>query len=296
MKKIYSYVIFILLFLLIIPVSNVKANNKYIIAEGVIKFNKNVYVQPEEVENSDVISIGGDIYVSGTVNGNVISIGGNIYLNGKVSGNATAIGGRVIKSPNGIVRGTIKEKFKEVKIPFININENIGNIKYHYNKLASAILLFILCAIVCRLIPYNEMRMTAAIDNELWKSLIYGYCFIIFIFMLFIILLFSIIGIIFIPIVAIAVFVIFIMGFTSICLYIGKRFLKSKMSPTISIAVGVAFYELIKSVIFLNLGHIFNMLFIFPLSVGIPIMSKFGSFRPWRMANTTDDWNDFWKH
>lgn len=296
MKKIYSYGICILLFLLIIPVNNVKANSKYIISEGVIKFNKNVYIQPEEVEKSDVISIGADIYVSGTVNGNAISIGGNIYINGEVKGNATAIGGRVIKGQKGIVKGTIKEKFKKAKIPFINSNKNIENIKFHYNKVVSAILLFLLCTIMCKLMPYNEMRMTAAIDNELGKSLIYGYGFIIFIFMLLIILLFSIIGIVFIPIVAIAVLVIFLMGFTVICLYIGKKFLKSKMSPMVSIVVGVVFYELIKSVVFLNLGHVVNVLFIFPLSMGIPIISKFGSFRPWRRVNITDDWNDFWKH
>lgn len=85
----------------------------------------------------------------------------------------------------------------------------------------------------------------------------------------------------------------FLMGFTSMCLYVGKRFLKSKVSPMTSILIGVAFYEVIRSVVFLGLGNAVIILFILPLSIGIPIRSKFGSFRPWKRMNANDDWNDF---
>lgn len=296
LKKIYSYIVGVLLVILLIPMGNVKANSTYMITEGVVKLNKNIYIQPDKVENADVISIGSDIYVNGTVNGDVTSIGGNVYINGKVTGDATAIGGRVTKGSKGIIKGTIKERFKKSKIPFINSNKNIESTKFDHSRVASAILLFILCIITYNLMPYNEMRMASAIDKELGKSLIYGYGTIILIAMLLITLLFSIVGIILIPIVAIVFLITFIMGFTSMCLYVGKRFLKSKVSPMTSILVGVAFYEVIRSVVFLGLGHAVIILFIFPLSIGIPIRSKFGSFRPWRRLNTNDDWNDFWKH
>lgn len=296
MKKIYSYIVGVLLVALLIPMGNVKANSTYMITEGVVKLNKNIYIQPDKVENADVISIGSDIYVNGTVNGDVTSIGGNVYINGKVTGDATAIGGRVTKGPKGIIKGTIKERFKKSKIPFINSNKNIESTKFDHSRVASAILLFILCIIAYNLMPYNEMRMASAIDKELGKSLIYGYGTIILIAMLLITLLFSIVGIILIPIVAIVFLITFLVGFTSMCLYVGKRFLKSKVSPMTSILVGVAFYEVIRSVVFLGLGHAVIILFIFPLSIGIPIRSKFGSFRPWRRLNTNDDWNDFWKH
>nr|WP_242955189.1 polymer-forming cytoskeletal protein [Clostridium sporogenes] len=296
LKKIYSYIVGVLLVILLIPMGNVKANSTYMITEGVVKLNKNIYIQPDKVENADVISIGSDIYVNGTVNGDVTSIGGNVYINGKVTGDATAIGGRVTKGSKGIIKGTIKERFKKSKNPFINSNKNIESTKFDHSRVASAILLFILCIITYKLMPYNEMRMASAIDKELGKSLIYGYGTIILISMLLITLLFSIVGIILIPIVAIVFLITFIMGFTSMCLYVGKRFLKSKVSPMTSILVGVAFYEVIRSVVFLGLGHAVIILFIFPLSIGIPIRSKFGSFRPWRRLNTNDDWNDFWKH
>lgn len=296
LKKIYSYIVGVLLVILLIPMGNVKANSTYIITEGVVKLNKNIYIQPDKVENADVISIGSDIYVNGTVNGDVTSIGGNVYINGKVTGDATAIGGRVTKGSKGIIKGTIKERFKKSKIPFINSNKNIESTKFDHSRVASAILLFILCIITYNLMPYNEMRMASAIDKELGKSLIYGYGTIILIAMLLITLLFSIVGIILIPIVAIVFIITFLVGFTSMCLYVGKRFLKSKVSPMTSILVGVVFYEVIRSVIFLGLGHAVIILFIFPLSIGIPIRSKFGSFRPWRRLNTNDDWNDFWKH
>lgn len=296
LKKVYSYIVGVLLFVLLIPMGNVKANSTYMITEGVVKLNKNIYIQPDKVENADVISIGSDIYVNGTVNGDVTSIGGNVYINGKVTGDATAIGGKVTKGSRGIIKGTIKERFKKSKIPFTNSNKNIERTKFYNSRVASAILLFILCIIAYNLMPYNEMRMASAIDKELGKSLIYGYSTIILIAMLLITLLFSIVGIILIPIVAILFLITFLVGFTSMCLYVGKRFLKSKVSPMTSILVGVAFYEVIRSVVFLGLGHTVIILFIFPLSVGIPIRSKFGSFRPWRRLNTNDDWNDFWKH
>ncbi|KGO13427.1 polymer-forming cytoskeletal protein [Clostridium botulinum] len=296
MKKVYSYIVSVLLFVLLIPMWNVKANDTYMITEGVVKFNKNIYIEKDKVENADVISIGADIYVNGTVNGNVTSIGGNVYINGKVTGDATAIGGRVTKGSKGIIKGTIKEKFKKSKIPFINSNRNIESTKFDYSKVVSAILLFILCIIAYRLMPYNEVRMASAIDKEFGKSLIYGYGAIIFIVMLLITLLFSIVGIILIPIVAIVFLITFLMGFTSMCLYVGKRFLKSKVSPMTSILIGVTFYEVIRSVVFLGLGHAVIILFIFPLSIGIPIRSKFGSFKTWKRMNTNDDWNDFWQH
>jgi len=296
LKKVYSYIVGVLLVVLLIPMGNVKANSTYMIAEGVVKLNKYIYIQPDKVENADVISIGADIYVNGTVNGDVTSIGGNVYINGKVTGDATAIGGKVTKGPKGIIKGTIKERFKKRNIPFINSNKNIESTKFDHSRVASAILLFILCIIAYNLMPYNEMRMASAIDKELGKSLIYGYGTILLIAMLLITLLFSIVGIILIPIVTILFLITFLVGFTSMCLYLGKRFLKSKVSPMISILVGVAFYEIIRSVVFLDLGHAVIILFIFPLSIGIPIRSKFGSFRPWRRLNTNDDWNDFWKH
>ncbi|RFM19846.1 hypothetical protein C1145_12930 [Clostridium botulinum] len=296
MEKIYSYIIGVLLLVLLIPMGNVKANSTYMVIEGVVKFNKNIYIEQDKVENADVISIGADIYVNGTVNGDVTSIGGNIYINGKVTGDATAIVGRVTKGSKGIIKGTIKEKFKKSKMPFINSNRNIKSTKFDYSRVASTILLFILCIIAYNLMPYNEMRMAFAIDKELGKSLIYGYGTIILIAMLLITLLFSIVGIILIPIVAIVFLITFLMGFTSMCLYVGKRFLKSKVSPMTSILIGVAFYEVIRSVVFLGLGNAVIILFILPLSIGIPIRSKFGSFRPWKRMNANDDWNDFWQH
>lgn len=163
---------------------NVKANSTYMVIEGVVKFNKNIYIEQDKVENADVISIGADIYVNGTVNGDVTSIGGNIYINGKVTGDATAIVGRVTKGSKGIIKGTIKEKFKKSKMPFINSNRNIKSTKFDYSRVASTILLFILCIIAYNLMPYNEMRMAFAIDKELGKSLIYGYGTIILIAML----------------------------------------------------------------------------------------------------------------
>lgn len=181
-------------------------------------------------------------------------------------------------------------------MPFINSNRNIKSTKFDYSRVVSTILLFILCIIAYNLMPYNEMRMASAIDKELGKSLIYGYGTIILIAMLLITLLFSIVGIILIPIVAIVFLITFLMGFTSMCLYVGKRFLKSKVSLMTSILIGVAFYEVIRSVVFLGLGNAVIILFILPLSIGIPIRSKFGSFRPWKRMNANDDWNDFWQH
>ncbi|WP_251861640.1 polymer-forming cytoskeletal protein [Clostridium sp. Marseille-Q2269] len=294
MKKIYFCIVIVMLCLFSIPIHTVKASNSYTVVEGVVKFNENIYIQPGEVENGDVISIGSDIYVNGVVNGDVTSIGGNVYINGKVTGDVTSMAGKVTKGPKGDIKGDVKEKFEKAKIPFRNIN--IENIKFSYSRISVAILLLILCIVVYNVMPYNEMRMASAIDKELGKNLVYGYASIILTFILLIILLFSIVGIILIPIVCMALLIVFLMGFTAISLYVGKRFLKSKVSPMVAIFIGVAFYELIRSIVFLGLGHIISILFIIPLSIGIVVKSKFGSFRPWRRLNTTDDWNDFWKH
>lgn len=292
MKRYYKFILSLIIFL-IIPICNVKASSpNYIVTEGIIKFGENIYIQPDQTENTDVIGFGGDVYINGIVHGNVKSIGGSIYINGNVDGDVISFGGKVSVGPKGKVNGKIKEKFKNINLPFFRKNSiyNMTDYKFHYSRAASAILLSILCIIVYNLMPYNELKMASSLDKNLGKNLLYGYVFMILMPVIIMTLIFSVVGIILIPIVLLIILGIFLIGFTALCLFLGKRLLKSRVSPIVSILMGIVFYELIRSIVFIGLGKLISSLFIVPLSIGLAIKTKFGSFRPWRRMNNSN-WN-----
>ncbi|NEZ46783.1 polymer-forming cytoskeletal protein [Clostridium niameyense] len=292
MKRYYKFILSLIIFL-IIPICNVKASSpNYVVTEGIIKFGENIYIQPGQIESTDVIGFGGDIYINGIVHGNVKSIGGNVYINGNVDGDVVSFGGKITTGPKGKVNGKIKEKFKNMNLPFLRKNSiyNMTDYKFHYSRIASVILLGILCIVVYNLIPYNELKMASSLDKSLGKSLLYGYIFMILTPVIIMTLIFSIVGIILIPVVLLIIMGIFIIGFTALCLFLGKRLLKSRVSPIVSILIGIIFYELIRSIVFIGLGKLIVSLFIVPLSIGLAIKTKFGSLRPWRRIDN-DNWN-----
>jgi cytoskeletal protein CcmA (bactofilin family) len=77
----------------------------------IVKFADDIYIDEDEVVQGDVVAIGGDIIVEGTVVGNVVTTGGDILLGGdaEVQGDVAATFGEVTVEPGAIIDGDVIE-------------------------------------------------------------------------------------------------------------------------------------------------------------------------------------------
>lgn len=279
--------IFFTLMMVLLFSSVAFASSPIVSTFGVLRIGQNVYVQPGETENSDVVSIGGDIYVNGAVNGSVVCIGGNIYINGSIKGDVTCIGGNVNLGTQGKINGKNTEIGRNVDIPFKYRNSYFRNIIGSYpgkGSLTAFLLLFVFSIIVYEIMPRNITEIAFQTRNKLRRSLMYGYGALIIIPIVTMLLIITIIGILLVPILFLGAYLIFLIGFTSLSLYCGKRLGLAVISKNLSdiwcLFIGAALYELIKSISFAGIGSIISFFFVIPLAVGLALSTKFGTIRP----------------
>lgn len=302
-----SIKIFFVTFLLsIIICISVKAVSIASYSGGNFKIGENIYIQPEENVNSDVAAIGGDIYVNGKVDGNAFCIGGNIYVNGTVNGNVMVIGGTIKKGTEGKIGGTTNQIGRGFNLPFGFNNRNFGDMGKYYFKhgsFLSLFLLFIFCFIINQLMSKNITSMALSIENGFSKSLLYGYGVFVIMPIILIVLILTIVGILLVPLLLLALYVLFLIGFTSLALFVGKRLalkiINKNISDNWSILIGVILYEILKSLSFWNIGSIISFLFVTPLALGLAVGTNFGTFKPWKKRDSDSDeseWNKYKKY
>ncbi|OFI07427.1 hypothetical protein CLOACE_02560 [Clostridium acetireducens DSM 10703] len=296
MKKFFAFFSFFIL-ILFISIFNVKTSNFLNINSfSAIKFGENIYVQPNEVRNSNILSLGGDIYINGNVNGNVTSLAGNIYVNGNVNGNVKSIGGSVTQGINGNISGKIKEVGKNIKP--LNIFRGVNIKDYNFTSL---FVFIILGLILYGIIPYTIINMAWNFNNKFLNSLQYGYIIILLsIFMSFVFTV-TIIGILILPFLFLFLFILFILGVTSLSIYIGKKVtinLNKNISELWCMIIGMFIIGIIKNISFASIGQTIYLLIITPTAIGLPLSNKLGSFGNWTKNYRKDfkyEWDKFKK-
>lgn len=70
------------------------------------QLGSDIVVGKDEVVNGDVVAIGGNVVVDGTVDGDVVTFGGRIEVAGEVRKGVVALGGDVILKPSAVITGT----------------------------------------------------------------------------------------------------------------------------------------------------------------------------------------------
>ncbi|WP_125154056.1 polymer-forming cytoskeletal protein [Clostridium rectalis] len=276
------FIVILAIFLVIIPYSKAEAKMLPKVLGSIIRFNENIYIQLDEVEDSSVICFGADVYVNGKVEGNVLVVGGNAYINGKVNKNVTVIGGNINIAPNGKVEGRTKEIIKDINIPFKGkFNSILGNNKanHNYKIISSFIFLTIFSIIAYNITPGYVSVIKYSIKNNIGKGLLYGYITFLAGILLGMLLLISIVGIFAVPILIIFYYIIFILGFSALAINVGEfvrsSFNRGVISVNKDILIGVLTIEILRSVVVFHIGSLVWNLFIVPLCIGIAVLSKF---------------------
>lgn len=294
-RFLFAFVFFMFVF---VPTASALDINKIHPAFGaVIRFGENVYVQAGETVKSDIISLGGDVYVNGKVQGSIIAFGGNVYINGIVNQDVTTFGGKLTIGPQGKING----KHSEIVRGFgtgpkaVYSSEFRSNLNTGLKRVFGFVIYTVLCLIIYTIMSKNTIKMAVSVEKNLGKRFLYGYGTIFGSLVLMVALVLTIIGILLIPILMLVLLIMYLIGFTAIMLYIGKKLtvsLHRKVSETWCIVIGVALYEILLSVTFLGIAFIINSFIVIPLSLGVVVSTRFGTLKPWRKSQETEpQWN-----
>jgi len=223
----------------------------------------------------DVVCIGGELHISGYVNGDATVIGGNAEIESTavIDGDLASIGGRISRAKGSKIKGettSVSLPILRSLLPFAFkfISPHKVGIPYHpyvhpvakrsigfgvYLIKVVALIVFIFLIIL--FFKSGVERVSDAIENNFWKSVLAGFIGVLIIVPLTVLLAVLIIGIPLIPLLWIATIAGMIFGFTSIAYTIGRVASRKKSwndrSPYILALIGFLVIEIIAF-----LGHL----------------------------------------
>ncbi len=198
---------------------------------GIVKFGEDLTIEEDKTLQGDVVVLGGNITVLGTVAGDVVILGGDLYIKstGTIKGDAVTVMGKVHQERGAEIRG-----------------QRVGVLPISLKILFSILLAFsiiislLLVILAVLLAPKNVGRIYEAIELDSLKSALIG----IVAAIVFVLLIITVIGI---PVALIAYFVAGVMGFAGISLFMGTKLHKgsglSLSSPLAKSFVGAVLLE-----------------------------------------------------
>lgn len=207
-----------------------------------MKIGKNIVVKARDTYNGDIISIGGNVDISGTVTGKVIVFGADVYLksSANVRADVVALGGKVISSRGSRVNGSVLN-LKDFSIPFIGILSNPHFFRILLiNIEVLKILFFILIFYLVLYFFQNKLNVPIEKIKSDKKSVAFASVlfFILFPVLLFL-LSFSFIGILFLPLLILFFVIIVLWGYLCGMIYAGTFIGKSSDSGNITFMMGI---------------------------------------------------------
>ena len=221
---------------------------------SIIKFGEPLVVKKDEIVDGDVLSLGGDVTVAGTVTGDVAIVGANLHLlsSGVIKGDMLTFGGSIHQEPGGEIRGQrvgmLPKDFRGYG-PFPIIFSPLENlITFGIPLLLFVIVSFLFLALAGFFAPRHIERIAETIEVAPLKSILLGFAALVLALPLFLLLCVTIIGI---PVALIAqpiaYFVAGIMGFAGVSLFVGTKLQRgtslSSKSPLSRIFLGALIIE-----------------------------------------------------
>ena len=194
----------------------------------IFKIGEDVLIE-EGSRVNHVLTINGQITVTGTVEGNVIAMGDSVVLTRKalVKGNVVVLGGVLVKAKGADVQGTITE------INSSNISEVITHVLsdewegwswvFAIFSLTIFFSILIIAILMVLLIPKPIQVIAASIREETMKITLWGLLGLVLVVPLAILLTVSVIGIVLIPLEMILVVVAGLLGLIAVSQLVGRK-------------------------------------------------------------------------
>jgi len=216
---------------------------------NIFRIGEDVEIGLYERVRGDVVVIGGEITVRGSVTGSVVAIFDDIHITGtgRVDGDAVTIGGMIRQDPGGTVRGDFvdtrfswPQSWHWIQAPALPFFFGLGGFVF----------ILLVSLMVGLIAPRGVDRVEYTVRNRFGASFLVGLLTELLLPIVFILLLITIIGIpVAIIVVPLAMAWLLILGFTGVARAVGRgadqRGLKIGDSPVGLIAVGVVLLEII---------------------------------------------------
>ncbi len=242
---------------------------------GIVKFGEDITIEEGEVVNGDVVAIGGNIRIAGTVVGDVSAVGGDVIAESTavIRGDAVSVGGKVVKEPGAQIRGSrIGTHFPPKFLFRWGTKGWYPPHPYHPRLSPGAgftfVLFFVflsLSLLITLFLPTHIQRINAAIERGFLKAGLVGFLVDILILPVFVMLLITVIGIpVALLVEPIVLFVAMVLGFAGISLFLGEKVNQTTSltlsSPLAKVLVGGVIIELLPflAVLFGIGGEIFS--------------------------------------
>lgn len=204
-------------------------------AKSIIQAGRDVTIEDEQTVDH-VATLGGQITVKGLVEKNVVAVGGSIVLtsNAVVRGKVIAIGGVIARGSGSRIYGSITE-INSATLSDALHSAMRGELKgwsliLNIISLCFFAIILIIALIMTLLIPRSLASIANAIEESIFKSLLWGFLVTLMIVPFFMLLAISIIGIFLIPLVFAALILTAIVGFVAVGSLVG-HFVIMKIFP-----------------------------------------------------------------
>ena len=250
-------------------------------AQDIIKMNSDIFIT-ENVSANDVVSIGGNVTVSGRVENNIVAIGGSVTLKGGsyVGGEIVIVGGEIIKDQGAVIGGKITQVYMPRFIPSLTDFLNGKWVALWATISVLALLGFLGLAILfVGILPEHIAHAVKILERSFFAMLLWGLLWAILIVPITVLLAISIIGIILIPLEIIIVALALIIGYITSAIFIGKNILSSlkKMPfPFADVILGIIILFLVGFVPVI--GPIVKIFFLLA-GFGAIIVTRFGTIK-----------------
>ncbi len=236
----------------------------------------------------DVVSVGGDVEVDGTVMRDAVSIGGRVIVgpNGVVNGDAVTVGGKLELSPGGVVKGDRVEvglglqRFKRFHEEVVEPPEESALAKTLKSALRWA-LIFVIGLLMLAFDPRRLTSVAREIKRAPVPSAVFGVAGFIGLMPLTLLLIVSLVGILALPFLGLGVMAAVLVGMAALALEIGDRMSKgvsSRRSQIGMLALGTLVLFGVAQIPYLG----FFLVWIVGTAVvfGAVLKSRFGSANP----------------
>lgn len=227
----------------------------------IVRFGEDITIEEGEVVNGDVVAIGGDIRIAGTVAGDVVAVGGDVIAEptAVIRGDAVSVGGKVVKEPGAQIRGSrIGTHFPPKFLFRWGTKGWRGPPPYPHPRFTpgagfTLVLFFVflcLSLLITLFLPNHIKRINASIEGGFLKAGLVGLLVDILILPVFVMLCITIIGIpVALLVEPIVLFVALILGFAGIGLFLGEKINQTTSltlsSPLTKVLVGGIIIELL---------------------------------------------------
>ena len=207
---------------------------------NIVKINSDVVIE-ENTKVNNVVVLGGQITVHGTVEKHVVAIGGSVVLTrtALVGGDVTALGGIIVVGNGADVHGSLME------INSSNISDAISDILsddwqgwswlFAIFSLVVFLATLVIATLIVTLIPKPILRISEGIALHTYRATISGFIGLLMIAPVAILLTLSVVGIVLIPLEIMLVAGAAVFGFIAVARITGQRILTLMKKPSDSL-------------------------------------------------------------